>query len=105
MTHGAAQSSAEVVPRLNNVKAMARWDAFESVFKRLPRPEAECTIEQLAAVSALLVGVAVPYVDFCVWGPHHLRLLRLVRPQGLVAHGRELCKEGKLAHSLDFEAL
>ena len=56
------------------------------MYGRDPRPEEECTADQLAAVDTLLKRDCAPYVDFGVWGPNHRRLLQKLRNTGFQLH-------------------
>ena len=63
---------AEVTP-LPPTEIQAMFDAYKLKYGDMPAPE---TADQLAAIKQLVVAKAVPYIDFAVYGPHGLRLLR-----------------------------
>ena len=69
-----SQGSEESVPKISNEEMTHHWDRFKKVYGRDPRPEEECTAEQLTGVDTLLKRDCAPYVDFGVWGPNHHRL-------------------------------
>ena len=62
------------------------WDHFKLVYGRDPRPEEECTAEQLTGVDTLLKRDCAPYVDFGDWGPNHHRHPKKLRNTGLQLH-------------------
>ena len=76
------QGSEESVPKLSSTELSRNWDSFRAVYGRDPRPEEECTRDQLTGVDVLLKRDEVPHVDFGVWGPNHHRLLKKLRTTG-----------------------
>lgn len=66
---------AEVQPLTTDV-VHNMYEAYKAKYGDVPSPEAEPTTDQLSAVSQLLGSKATPYVDFAVYGPNGLRLLR-----------------------------
>ena len=81
-----SQGSEESVPKLSSTELSRHWDSFRAVYGRDPRPEEECTGDQLTGVDVLLKRDEVAYVDFGVWGSNHHRLLRKLRTTGLQLH-------------------
>eukprot|EP00435_Cladocopium_sp_Y103_P040399 s39_g11.t1 len=59
------------------------YEAYKKKFGDVPSPESEPTSDQLAAVKQLLGSGAAPYIDFSVYGPHGLRLLRRLTFQAI----------------------
>ena len=58
------------------------WDKFKATYGRDPRPEEECTANQLTGVDVLLRKDTAPYVDLGVWGPNHHMLQKKIRNTG-----------------------
>ena len=79
-----SQGSDEAVPTLSKGDLEKHFAAFHKVYDRNPRPDEECTTDQLTGLFTLLHRDVAPYVDFGVWGPNHHRLLRKLRLTGLV---------------------
>ena len=52
------------------------YEAYRAKYGDVPSPETEPTGDQRAAVHQLVASGATPYIDFAVYGPHGLRLLR-----------------------------
>ena len=77
------QGSEESVPKIYADEMTKHWDWFSLVYGRDPRPEEECTADQLTGVDTLLKRDIAPYVDFGIWGPNHHRLLNKLRNTGL----------------------
>ena len=71
-----SQGSEETVPKLSANELSQHWDRVKAVCGREPRPEEECTGEQLTGVYLLLNRDCASYNDFGVWGPDHQRLLK-----------------------------
>ena len=86
LKHVVSQGSEETVPKISNEDMTKHWDQFKLVYGRDPRPEEECTADQLTGVDTLLKRDCAPYVDFGVWGPNHHRLLKKLRNTGLQLH-------------------
>ena len=61
-------------------------------------------MDQFTALHSLLVKLLVPYVDFAIWGPHHHRLLRKLKLQGLQMHAGGVLKELELVGPPNVEA-
>ena len=64
------------VAMLSNEEIDAMYQGYKAVYGDVPSPEAEPTADQLSAVKMLLASKTAPYIDFAVFGPHGLRLLR-----------------------------
>ena len=98
-----SQGSEETVPKLSPQDLSLHWDRFKEVFGRDPRPEEECTGDQLTGVDLLLKRDCVPYVDFGVWGPNHGRLLKKLRTTGLQLHAGGVLKNVELSGPPDVD--
>ena len=72
---------AEVQPLTHEVNRM--YEAFTGPSLVMSPPESEPTGDQLAAVRQLIASGSTPYVDFAVYGPHGLRLLRRLTFQAI----------------------
>lgn len=64
------------VNMLTNDEVDAMYREYKQTYGDVPSPEAEPTVDQLSAVKMLIASKVAPYVDFAVFGPHGLRLLR-----------------------------
>ena len=98
-----SQGSEETVPMLSAKDLSLHWDRFKEVFGRDPRPEEECTGDQLTGVDLLLKRDCAPYVDFGVWGPNHHRLLKKLRTTGLQLHAGSVLKNIELSGPPDVD--
>ena len=82
-----------------------KQDISQAVYGTDPRPEEECTGEQLTGVDFLLKRDCAPYVDFGVWGPDRHRLLEKLRTTGLQLHASGVLKNIELSGPPDVETL
>ena len=67
------------------------YEAYRAKYGDVPSPETEPTGDQRAAVHQLVASGATPYIDFAVYGPHGLRLLRKLTFEPIYSpqlHGR-----------------
>ena len=81
-----SQASEDTVTKLTREHLDEYYAEYRKIFSRDPGQDEECSVEQLTGLKALITADVTPYVDFAVWAPHHLRLLRKVRLQGLQLH-------------------
>ena len=77
------QSSDDTAPVLSPEAVKAFYAAYKAIFKRLPPPATECTVDQLSAVLFRLKSGVPPYEDFSVFGPYGSRLNRRLKMKGL----------------------
>ena len=77
------QSSDDTAPVLSPEAVKAFYVAYKLIFKRLPPPAKECTVDQLSAVLFRLKSGVPPYADFSVFGPYGSRLNRRLKMKGL----------------------
>jgi len=66
---------AEITP-LTATEVNAMYDQYKAKFGDVPSHDSEPTNDQLSAVRQLVMAGGVPYVDYAIFGPHGLRLLR-----------------------------
>ena len=92
-----SQASEEAVPLISQNELLKHWDCFKKIYGRDPKPDEECTGDQLTGVNALLQRDMVPYVDFGVWGPNHHRLLKKLRNTVLQLHAGGVLRTMELA--------
>lgn len=65
------------------LKAFARFEVVYGKGERIPK-ESEPTSEQITAVKHLLDQGSVPYVDFAIFGPYGMRILKKVKLSGVM---------------------
>ena len=99
-----SQASEEAVPLISQSDLLKHWDCFKKIYGRDPKPDEECTGDQLTGVNALLQRDMVPYVDFGIWGPNHHRLLKKLRNTGLQLHAGGVLRTMELAGPPDLHA-
>lgn len=73
---------AEVIP-LSTEEINRMYETYKNKFGDVPSPDSEPTGDQLSAVSQLVSSGGTPYIDFAVYGPHGLRLLRKMTFQSI----------------------
>ena len=66
---------AEVIP-LGSEEIAKMFEDYRTRFGDDPNPDSEPTGDQISGLKQLLTSGAIPYIDFAVFGPHGLRLLR-----------------------------
>ena len=99
-----SQGSEESVPKNSNEDLLKHWDKFKDMYGRDPRPEEECTGDQLTSVDTLLKRDVAPCVDFGVWGPNRHRLPKKLRNTGLQLHVGGILRIIELSGPLDIYA-
>ena len=104
LKHVVSQGNEEVVPKISQLELTEHWDTFKSVYGRDPRPEEECTADQLTGIHVLLARDTAPYVDFGIWGPNHHRLLKKLRNTGLQLHVGGILRHVEIAGPPDIHA-
>ena len=77
------QSSDDTAPVMSPEAVKAFYAAYKAIFKRLPPPAKECTVDQLSAVLFRLKSGVPQYADFSVFGPYGSRLNRRLKMKGL----------------------
>ena len=102
LKHVVSQGSEETVPKISAEEMTKHWDRFSLVYGRDPRPEEECTADQLTGVDTLLKRDIAPYVDFRIWGPNHHRLLKKLRNTGLQLHVGGVLRHIEISGPPDF---
>ena len=67
-------------------KSIIYYGRWEAVYGEGDRPEPHETPSplQLAGVEYLKLNAMNPYLDYCVWGPHHYRIMRAMKVEGCV---------------------
>ena len=65
------------------LKAFARYEVVYGKGERPPK-ESEPTTEQITAVRHLLDQGSVPYVDFAIFGPYGMRIMKKVKLSGVM---------------------
>ena len=79
------------VRSVERAQVESAYAAYKARIGDYPRPEEDVTLEQLAALRALLSSGAPLYVDLAVWGPFGHRIQRKLGVSGQV-----LCANGVL---------
>jgi hypothetical protein len=79
-------------PMLDDDAIRAAFAEYERRMWIEPRPEQEPTADQLSALAHLLKSHCC-YVDFSIWGPHGMRILKQMKVSGLV-----MSANGELMH-------
>ena len=64
------------VTMLSPEEVDAMYQEYKTKYGDVPSPGPEPTVDQVSAVRMLLTSKTAPYIDFAVFGPHGLRLLR-----------------------------
>ena len=104
LKHVVSQGNEEIVPKISQQELTNHWDTFKAIYGRDPRPEEECTAEQLTGIDVLLKRDTAPYVDFGIWGPNHHRLLKKLRNTGLQLHVGGILRQVEIAGPPDIHA-
>ena len=94
---------AEVQP-LTTDDVHKMYEAYKAKYGDVPSPEAEPTADQLAAVSQLLGSKATPYIDFAIYGPNGLRLLRKLTFQAISLNSQGEWQRKEMPGPSDWEA-
>ena len=71
------------------------YEAYRAKYGDVPSPETEPTGDQRAAVHQLVASGATPYIDFAVYGPHGLRLLRKLTFQSIALNSMGEWQRGR----------
>ena len=66
---------AEIQP-MDHQEVTALFDKYRQTYGDVPATDAEPTADQLAGIRQLIQSNATPYIDFAIFGPHGMRLLR-----------------------------
>ena len=66
---------AEIQP-MDHQEVTALFDKYRQMYGDVPATDAEPTADQLAGIRQLVQANATPYIDFAIFGPHGMRLLR-----------------------------
>ena len=80
------------------------YEAYRTKYGDVPSPETEPTGDQLAAVHQLVASGATPYIDFAVYGPHGLRLLRKLTFQAIALNSMGEWQRKEVPGPPDYEA-
>ena len=102
LKHVVSQGSEESVPKISAEEMIKHWDRFSVVYGRDPRPEEECTGDQLTGVDTSLKRDIAPYVDFGIWVPDRHRLLKMLRNTGLQVHVGRVLRHIEISGPADF---
>ena len=86
------------------LKAFARFEVVYGKGERIPK-ESEPTSEQITAVKHLLDQGSVPYVDFAIFGPYGMHILKKVKLSGVMLGRGWICEEPRVSWSSEHFAL
>jgi hypothetical protein len=77
------QTSDEEARMLDQVAIRAAYARYDARLGGSPPPDHEPTYEQLSAMSHLNALDGCPYVDFAIFGPHAVRIIRKLKLTGM----------------------
>ena len=80
------------------------YEAYKLKYGDVPSPESEPTSDQLSAVNQLVASRATPYIDFAVYGPHGLRLLRKLTFQAIALNSMGEWQRKEMPGPPDYES-
>ena len=89
------QTSDDDAPVLTEQLIQAAYATYDATMGGEPPDDCEPSVDQLTAIHYLVFSAKmVPYVDFGVFGPHSVRMIRKLKLTGLV-----LSASGQLHHA------
>eukprot|EP00435_Cladocopium_sp_Y103_P068525 s347_g31.t1 len=94
---------AEIQP-LTTEAVNKMYEEYRKKYGDVPQPQSEPTSDQLAAVQQLLSTKSAPYIDFAVYGPNGLRLLRKLTFQSISLNAQGEWQRRELPGPPDWEA-
>ena len=77
------QSDDTEVPYIPDVDLKEGYKKFFNIFKTMPSPDDDVTIEQLSGLVYFIKNMNPPWADFAIFGPHGQRLMCKLKMSGL----------------------
>ena len=68
---------------MDDVDLRAGYKRWHNIFKAMPSPDDDCTIEQLSGLAYFMKNGNPPWADFAIFGPHGQRLMCKLKMSGL----------------------
>eukprot|EP00435_Cladocopium_sp_Y103_P012019 s2504_g3.t1 len=94
---------AEIEPL--GVEAVNRmYEGYRTKYGDVPSQESDPTSDQLAGVHQLVRSKSVPYIDFAVFGPNGLRLLRRLTFQAISLNSQGECQRKEMPGPPDYDS-